>query len=240
MDNEQQSGVTPSSPDRTNQIEQPQSVGSTPGQAAAQQSSQPQAETPQTPPPIGPITVMEGPLEASKQTSTEGPIQVNSVNHKHRHALLVILGIIILAGLGGGAFALLHSSQQPKKTVASTTASAQSSKATSTASSSLAPAIQAAAQSYAAIISMHLTAYNAIQSSYPASLDAAQINSVLGSSGPGLQQLEKILTPPSGEKYSYVASPKGCSTAANNCTSYTLSVIQISNGQVLATVTPTN
>ncbi len=58
---------------------------------------------------------MEGPLEASKQTSTEGPIQVNSVNHKHCHALLVILGIIILAGLSGSAFALPHSSQQPKK-----------------------------------------------------------------------------------------------------------------------------
>jgi hypothetical protein len=183
---------------------------------------------------------MGGPLETSKQTSAEDSIQVNAVNHKPSHALLVILGIIVLAGLGGGAFALLHSSNQPKKTSASTSASAQSSKATSTASNSLAPAIQAAAQSYAAIIRMQLAEYNVIQNSYPASLDAAQINSVLGSSGPGLQRLEKILTPPSGEKYNYVASPNGCSTAANNCTNYTLSIIRIGNGQVLATETSTN
>ncbi len=44
---------------------------------------------------------------------------------------------------------------------------------------------------------------------------------------------QQYFTPPAGVKYTYVASPAGCTTAAKNCQGYTIKAIQTSNGTVI-------
>lgn len=137
---------------------------------------------------------------------------------KPRTVALVIALILVIVG---GAIVVIHNHNKPAPHVAKNTGPGRFA------------GIDAQAKNKLDLQKVYLETYGANHNGhYPAELTPDVFANQKGVAG----DISSTLTPPAGYKFVYAGLPKGCTTAANDCSVFTLDAVN-SKGKIVYTVT---
>ena len=160
-----------------------------------------------------------------------GKLKNNQSGFGTAETLLVVVIVAIVAFVGWYVY---NSNKTASKTLSNATqvSNAANPKFAKAPVKAVSSTTAAQAGSQAKLIQTSLEAYFKVNKAYPGDLTTAPL---LNTGVSGLT--EASFTAPAGTKFVYKPSPSSCTTAANNCKSYTLEALDTSTGKVIVVET---
>lgn len=152
---------------------------------------------------------------------------IKQINQKGFAALEVVLVIVVVAILAATGYYAYNSNKKASSTLDSVSSVNSATQPKFTKNTKQVTSDKTA-ESQAKTIQLALSAYFSANNSYPSDLSPANL---LNLNISGLTS--STFTAPSGTKFSYRATPSGCTTSDKKCNYYVLEVIDVNTNQVV-------